>query len=208
MPFDINSLESLLPPELSAQKKDRLKESLKQFLKENQNKAKYYTDFYSNENYPYFLQGDVIREIRFPVFNFGTGEYEKEYFDVILISNTCDMDEANTRKVKKNVIIAKLIPFDNFIEALKELRVEKADDIIIQVQNQLYSNLFYLPPNYHGVEYIVYLDELSWITISELKDLKEDMQENRIASLDFYGYYLFVLKLSYHLCLLPEETHR
>lgn len=208
MPFDINSLDSLLPPELSEQKKERLKQSLIQFLKENQNKTKYYTDFYSTENYPYFLQGDIIREIRFPIFDFETREYEKEYFDVILISNTCDMDEANTRKVKKNVIIAKLIPFDNFIEALKELKVERADDIITQVQNQLYSNLLYLPPNYQGAEYIVYLDELAWITMSELNDLKENMQENRIASLDFYGYYLFVLKLSYHLCRLPEETHR
>ena len=101
MPFDINSLDSLLPPELSEQKKERLKQSLIQFLKENQNKTKYYTDFYSTENYPYFLQGDIIREIRFPIFDFETREYEKEYFDVILISNTCDMDEANTRKVKK-----------------------------------------------------------------------------------------------------------
>ena len=106
------------------------------------------------------------------------------------------------------MITAKLIPFDNFIEALKELKVERADDIITQVQNQLYSNLLYLPPNYQGAEYIVYLDELAWITMSELNDLKENMQENRIASLDFYGYYLFVLKLSYHLCRLPEETHR
>ncbi len=208
MPFNINSLDKLLPPELREQKKDRLKEGLKQFLKENQNRTKYYTDFYATRSYPFFLQGDLIREIRFPVFNFDTLDYEKEYFDIILLSNTCDMDEANNRNIKKDVIIAKLIPFENFIESLEELKIEKAANIITQVQNQLYSNVLYLPPNDFGDGYIVYLDEVSWITTNELNRLREDMRKNRIASLDFFGYYLFVLKLSYHLCRLPEETHR
>ncbi|MEP5611451.1 MAG: hypothetical protein ABJP45_04345, partial [Cyclobacteriaceae bacterium] len=57
-------------------------------------------------------------------------------------------------------------------------------------------------------EYIAYLDDTSNITIEELGLLKENLSENRIASLDFFGYYLFVLKLSYHLCRLPEETDR
>ena len=208
MAFDIDRIDKLLPPELSEQKKDRLKESLSQFLKVNQNKTKYYSGFYASQKYSYFLQGDIVRELRFPSFNFETKQYQKNYFDVILLSNTCDMEEGNIRSVKKKVIIAKLIPFNIFIESLDELKINKAADIITQIQSQLYSNVIYLPPNDYGKEYIAYLDDISWITTSELASLKSEINENRVCSLDFYGYYLFITKLSYHFCRLPEQTHR
>lgn len=208
MNFAIDDLNKILPPELTEQKKGRLQEGLNQFLKINNNKDKYYTDFYLNSANPYFLQGDLIREIRFPVFNKSNRQYDKLYFDALLISNTCDVDDSNKRNVPKQAILAKLIPFDSFIESLDDIGVEDAANIITQIKNQQFSNVFYLPITKTREEYIAYFDDLSVIEIEELNALKDEININRIGSLDYFGYYLFIFKLSYHFCRLPEETQR
>ncbi|WP_017731256.1 hypothetical protein [Nafulsella turpanensis] len=209
MPFNIEELDRLIPEDLAEQKKDRLRNGLKQFHSQNLSEA--YSDFYSTADYSFFLQGDVVREIRFPVFDFISGEYSKGYFDAILLSNTCDMDEGNQRNVKKNIIIAKVIPLQNFIDELSsDPKIKNANEIAIQVKSQLFSNVLYLPPTIgdDNQEYIAFLDDIAWISIEELANLKDGIDLNRLVSLDFLGYYLFVFKLSYHLLRLPEETHR
>lgn len=107
MSFFIDDLEKILPLELTEQKKGRLQEGLNQFLKVNNNKDRYYTDFYLHYSNPHFLQGDLIREIRFPVFNKSNRQYEKLYFDALLISNTCDVDDSEKkRNIAKQAILA------------------------------------------------------------------------------------------------------
>lgn len=206
--FNIDELDRLFPPDLSVQKKDRLTEGLKQFLSVNNNKDKYYYDFYSTKNYSYFQQGDLIRELRFSEFNEITRQYQKIYCDALLLSTTCDMDDSNKRKVPKSVVIAPLIPIKLFIESLDEIEIENKIEILTSIRNQQYTNVFYLPPTFDGSEHIAFLDTLSWINIDELNILKDDMNTNRIASLEYFGYYLFVFKLSFHFCRLPEVTER
>lgn len=206
MSFNIDDFSSLLPPELTSQKKRRLNDALKQFHSDNKNQ-KYYTDFYSSNNYSYFLQGDLIYQLRFPQWDSKNSCFEKVYHDVILISNTCDMDESNPRDIPKQVMIAKLIDLQIFHDSLKELEIDP-DPVISNVKNQQFSNLIYLPSASNNVEYIAYLDEISSISIYELMSLKSDIYSNRIAVLDHFGYYLFIFKLSYHLNRLPEEIHR
>lgn len=208
MDFFVDELNRILPVELTEQKKGRLQEGLKQFSKENRLQDKYYTDFYLSSNNSFFLQGDLIKELRFPVFNNKSRLYEKLYYDALLISNTCDIDEANKRNIPKKAILAKMIPFDAFVESLAELEVDNASNILNQIKNQQYSNVFYLPQSKNKVDYIAYFDDLSIIEIEELTALKEEINLNRIESLDYLGYYLFVFKMSYHFCRLPEETQR
>lgn len=204
--FNVDDIRSLLPPELTEQKKGRLIEALKQFhSKEIAHKK--YTDFYSTNSFSYFLQGDLIRELRFPSWDEEKATFEKIYHDVILISNTCDMDENNKRDIPKQVMIAKLIELSIFEEALHKLNTSEYDIIISNIKAQRYSNVIYFPPN-NNIEYIAFLDELSWVSSEELSVLKGDITTNRISVLDHFGFYLFVLKLSYHLHRLPEATDR
>lgn len=203
----IDSLESLFPPELAEQKKGRLREGLSQFLGK-ESRPKIYTDFYATTSYEYFLQGDLVRELRFPLWDENERTYNKGYLDSIVISNTCDIDEANKRHIPKQVLLAKVIPLENFIEQLRRVDEANSEEIIRTLKNQEYSNLMYLPPTAEGTEYVAILDEITWISIDELNALKSDINENRIAALDFFGYYLFIFKLAYHLCRLPEETDR
>ena len=206
--FFLDDLKTILPPELTESKKGRLSEGLKQFLKDTLSQEKYYTDFYSTSNYSYFLQGDLIKELRFPVFDKDSKTYKKLYYDAILLSTTCDVDVNNVRNIPKKAIIAKIIPLDNFVDALANLEIKNATDILTQVKNQMYSNVLYLPKSKNGVDYIAYFDDISVIEIDELNWLKGDIKNNRIESLDYFGYYLFLFKLSFHFCRLPEETHR
>lgn len=208
MVFQIDEINKLLPPDLSEQKKGRLREGLRQFTQQNISQDKFYTDFYLPVSLNYFLQGDLIRELRFPTFNNATGQYQKLYFDALLISNTCDVDESNKNTVTKKVVLAKLIPLNLYVASLKELAVENAAEILTQIKNQQFSNILYLPPNKEKNEYLAYFDDLSTIDKEELNVLKEEIVLNRIESLDYFGYYLFIFKLSYHFCRLPEETER
>jgi len=208
MAFSIDEFEKLLPPELTNQKKGRLREGLIQFSDPYNSQDKFYTDFYLPISHNYFLQGDLIREMRFPLFNKESGQYEKLYYDALIISNTCDIDESNIRTLRKKVVLAKLITVDMFIESMRELEVENAAEILTHVKNQQYSNIIYLPTSRDKNDYLAYLDDLSIVEKEEINILKEDISANRIESLDYFGYYLFIFKLSYHLCRLPEETER
>jgi hypothetical protein len=209
MQFFIDELNKILPPEFTDQTKSRLRDGLSQFHKSNLNNDKYYTEFYLSNCNSYFLQGDLIKELRFPVFNPDNRQYEKLYYDALIISNTCDIDDANKRNVPKNAVLAKVITFDSFVETLNELdNVESAAEILTQIKNQQFSNIIYLPPTKNNIDYIAYLDDFSIIDIKELNVLKNDIDQNRIESLDYFGYYLFIFKLSYHFCRLPEETQR
>jgi len=208
MAFSIDELDKLLPAELTDQKKGRLREGLVQFSNPYKSQDKFYTDFYLSGSHDYFLQGDLIREMRFPSFIRETGQYQKLYFDALILSNTCDVDESNSRTLRKKVVLAKLITVEMFIESMRELEIENAAEILTHVKNQQYSNIIYFPPSKDNIEYLAYLDDLSIVEKEEINSLKEDISVNRIESLDYFGYYLLIFKLSYHLCRLPEETER
>lgn len=206
MTFVLERIESLFPKELSDQRKGRLRDGLKQFLDKG-TRDRTYTDFYSTKIYPYFLQGDLINELRFPEWSLESREFTKSYYDAVVLSNTCDIDEANDRKIPKKVLLAKLLPLIDFEEGLTVNNIPSRKEILKNLRNQEYSNLMYFPA-INNKEYIAYLDEISWITLEELNELKERISQNRIASLDYFGYYLFMFKVAYHLCRLPEETDR
>lgn len=95
-----------------------------------------------------------------------------------------------------------------FIESLSENGVKNSADIITQIKNQQYSNVIYLPPTKSNEEYLAYFDDLSVIDIDELNTLKDEITTNKIESLDYFGYYLFIFKISHHFCRLPEESQR
>jgi hypothetical protein len=207
MAFSLEWIEKFFPIELTEQRKGRLRDGLKTFALGTSPKT--YTDFYLASIPNYFLQGDLIFDLRFPQWDTENRIFEKAYFKSIILSNSCDIDEANqaTRTLPKRVIIAKLFTLADFEEGLQTLNIENSNAIVVNLKNQEYSNLMYFPP-INNIEYIAFFDELGSITNEELNVLKSNISNNRIASLDLFGHYLLVFKLSYHLCRLPEEIDR
>lgn len=209
-PFDFTMIEHLFPNYLTATEKGRLLDALEQF-KEISAKGKWnskmYTHFYASTTYDYFLQGDLIQEIRYPDWNKEGKYFERTFTDALILSNTCDLDLSNIRKMHKQVVMAPLLELEQYLEEMPN--EPSLDEIIKSIKAQSTSNIFYLPPNpLNGKEYICHLDKAFWFPADELNSYLSDIEQTRIASLDYFGYYLFLVKLSYHFCRLPEEKQR
>ena len=212
MAFSDENWEKLLPSYLRDEGKGRLSEALDQFKPENRNNKISYQDFYYNYGYSFFLQGDLVNEIRCPIWNKEKKEYNKIYPNAIILSNSCDISFENKRDLNpKQCLFAPLISLEEYIDELIKNGFDKAklDTFMLNIKSQAFSNIFYLPENeIDKTEYIALFDKIYWYPIDELKKLTEQIREDRIISLNQYGFYLFILKLSYHLCRLPEACDR
>ncbi len=173
--------------------------------------SKFYSNFYLPRSLDYFLQGDLLSGIRQPNYSLETDEFEKLYANAIILSNTCDMDLNNERIVPKEIVFAPLTSFDSFMEELRLLLGDekRLETIVRGIKGQTYSNVFYLPavPGTQS-DYVCFFDNAFWFPTDELNSYLLDLAQTRIASLDYFGYYLFLVKLSYHFCRLPEEKQR
>jgi|SRR5579859_1638940 len=200
------NLDLLLPSYLVDGEKTRLKDALLQFATKNSQIN--YDDFYKDFEHPYFLQSDLIKEIRFAEWD--EASFKKAYTDAIIISNTCDISFENKRTINaKQCLVAPIIDLQVFLSDLKEngYKDDQIETFSSTVRSQLSSNIFYLPANVKdNKEYIVLLDNIFWFPTAELNSY--EIAGTRLASLSHFGYYLFILKLSYHLCRLPETCDR
>lgn len=207
-----DDLDKILPPYLVEGDKARLKNALKQFTIENRGKEINYDDFFKSYGHFYFMQADLVREIRMSLWDDSNAVFHKVYTDALIISNTCDISFDNKHDLNsKQCLLAPLVDFNEYLSDLKSegYQGEKLEQFANAIKAQLVSNLFYLP--YYQKErrdYIVMLDNVFWFPTSELNSYIDKIEENRISSLSQFGHYLFILKLSYHLCRLPEQCDR
>ncbi len=212
----IKTILRLLPDYLAKSEKGRLLSALEQFQEHSVRKpaewsGKFYTNFYLGKTPDYFLQGDLLRGIRQPNWDGAADKFEKIYAHALIVSNTCDMDLSNERVVPKEIVLAPLTPFHDFVEVLSSLLDDgkRLEHIIQGIKNQIYSNVFYLPPAPGtNQEFVCFMDNVFWFPTEELNSYLPDLDQTRVASLDYFGYYLFLVKLSYHFCRLPEEKQR
>jgi len=207
-----DSLEALIPSYLVGVNRNSLKEGLKQFTPENRGKEINYENFFKIYNHNYFMQSDLVKEIRFAHWNSENTQYEKEYLDAIIVSNTCDISYSNNRDVNiKQCLLAPIIDLNEYLIDLQEkgYNEDKIRSFKQNAKAQLLSNAFYIPQHIdNGKEYLALFDRIFWFPTDELNSLIPSITEDKIASLNFFGFYLFIFKLSYHLCRLPEECDR
>jgi len=208
MSFSGLSIEDFIPSYFSPDIRERLKTGLSDFFYKGSERDKDYTGFYALDAPNYLMQSDVLQSVRTIDWDDDTRDYVLCYFPSMIISNTCDITEENIRTTNiKQALLAPLIPVHEY---LNDLRIISSEDQILSFYNALkkqeFSNLFYLPANHkNGLEYLVCLDKIYWHPSTALNTLTEDINNHRYLSLSNWGFYLFLLKLSYHLCRLPEE---
>lgn len=208
--FDEINFSDFLPNYLNGESRDQLKKSLKQFhIHESVDKINY-SNFYTNSIFDFFLQGDLILEVRFPHFNPKDFSFEKAYTNAVIMSNTCDISSENNRALnQKECLLAPIIKLNGYLDQLKQLG--KTDEQIQSHKQEIYaqkiSNLFFFPLKNNWEEgFIAYLDKVFWFPTNELNSF--DRNDDRIYCLNQFGFYLFALKISYHLCRLPEQNDR
>lgn len=195
------NIKLYLPQYLSEDKLTSLKKELKNFGN-RRDSGKYFTTFLKSDSN--LFQGDCVKA---QVWNLPDIESREE--NVILLSNTCDMDISNQRLNQCRVMYAPIFNLEKYLQKLKNKNFEKnkIDNHIKDIKNQLVSQILYLPTkSILGYDSFVLFDRT--ISIPLTSEIVANCTKTRKVSLSNYGFYLFLLKLSYHFTRIQEHADR
>lgn len=151
------------------------------------------------------LQGDICRG--FSYYDFSKAGLE-ENITGIVISNSCDISTENKRNLPVNVVFCPLFSLQGYKKSLEDegFEARRVSDIIDSIMNQSTTTMFYLPKcQYITQDAIVRLDMAYSINLNHLK---AKVNDNKICSLNQFGFYLLLFKLSVHFCRLHEGIER
>jgi len=196
MQITLEAVQEHIPSYLTRPQQEELARALAGFPA----KMNYYTTKYGDE----LLQGDGWSALQ--LIHFETGE--RKGVKGIILSNSCDVDPQNKRDLPARVIFAPVIQLEVFIASLLRRGVaETSISAKIQaIKEQKVTSIFFLPKG--GVleaDYIVVLDDVHTMPA---KLFWEDASKAKLFTLSQAGFYLFVLKLSVHLCRFHENVDR
>jgi hypothetical protein len=185
-----------LPYYLTQEQKSYLIKELEQFPRPIQ----YYVSWPEDDQ----LQGDGWTRIE--VIDFASSARKK--IRAIVLSNTCDIDPKNDRRLPQRITLAPLVRLSAYMELLKKSHLEEQaiSQKVTAIKEQRVSAIFYLPRGGKLAEdYIAILDDVHSIPLNVFLDEKEKV---KLFTLSQVGFYLFVLKLSVHFCRLHEGVPR
>lgn len=197
-----DDIKLYLPQYLSEDNLVALKQQLKAFG-EGHDTGEYFTTRLNHE--PYLFQGDGVKSVMFDLPNTD----KREDIPVLLLSNTCDMDLDNKRLNTCKIMYAPMFDLDKYIAILKKNNIsnDRIQNHIKEIKNQAISQILYLPTNIIlGHDSIVMFDRT--ISIPLNPENKTKMIDSRSFSLSNYGFYLLLLKLSYHFTRIQEKVDR
>ena len=193
----LDLIQSFLPPYLSADQKRDLWQELRKFP----TNRGYYTK--NSDLMSDYLQGDGWSN--FTIINFTTRE-DKQAKGVIL-SNTCDIDTSNKRKLPSNILYSPLIKLQSYKIRLQQAgESEKSINGTIEaIQKQRISNIFYLPKLGEQLdESMILLDNIHTEPLTHFVGSNAEP----IFTLNQFGFYIFIIKLSIHFTRLQENVLR
>lgn len=151
-------------------------------------------------------QGDGLRDM--PVVNIENLDLGVKHHPCMIISNTCDMDLANTRLYPTTILYTPILQLSKYTHILEKYgaTADKIKNHIADVKAQKVSSMFYLPSTGDMEESIVFLDRI--LHVSQKYVDRDSVEKRRLFSLSDYGFYLFVFKISMHLSRIREGVNR
>lgn len=194
-------IKIFLPQYLSSESQNKLFEELRSFPY-NIDK-RFYSELIRNDNK--LFQGDGLKDIfvsRLP-------ETEIKKSNVIILSNSCDIDLENKRYSTINMIYCPLIELNKYKEYLivKKFDINRIEDHLSRVKRQEITSMFYLPKNDSlNDDCIALLDRTNNINPQKINIL--DLSKNKLFSLSNYAFYMFLIKLSIHFTRMMEGIDR
>lgn len=200
----IQDISLYLPQYLSSPEKDSMREELRNFPTDG-TKSTIYTCALKNADY--LLQADGIDNLLYC--NFPDTKIGKVHG--ILFSNTCDMSVENKRLNDCRIMYAPILRLDKYIEGLLgKFEKKRVEDHINDIKSQSVSQIMYLPEDTTGIgidfDGIIFFDRVISIPLSNQRT--EEFVQNRIFTLSNFGFYLFLLKISYHFTRVKERIDR
>jgi len=139
----------------------------------------------------------------------------------MILSNTCDIDLANKRRVGVSIMyapIARLEAYKKMLETEKVFSTQNdLNNHLASIKKQEITNIFFLPKANKkaddedvvlGMPYegIAFLDKACSCDNDSVK--RTDLNKRRLFSLSDYGFYMFLLKISIHLTRIHEKVER
>jgi hypothetical protein len=150
-------------------------------------KGKGSVEICTTKPFEFIAQGDILSEIPFQYTN-EDGEDEQLSAMGIVLTNTCDAER------ERFLLVAPVFPIELYLE-------QGLDET--NIRNNKYTKLFYLPSailNDHVADLNI-INNFPRILIDKL--IQREMLE-KVATLNLFGYYLFLAKLTVHL-MRPED---
>lgn len=196
----VDDIKLYLPQYLSASDQDKMLEQIREYT--HQGSSDIYTSNYTHPTY--LWQGDGIDN----VFYVNLPTVENGLAPVMILSNTCDISLGNQRMYGNRVMFAPIINLTKFEKKLKgQYSATRVEALIHDIRKQKITQILYLPIGC-GMEYegLVFFDKA--ISLPLNNDLVQGMTLNHKFSLNNFGFYLFLLKLSIHFTRVQEKIDR
>jgi len=168
-------------PSIKSHTKDRVKASITQFQKEGKQ-----FNCFLYKPFDFLAQGDIIESLPFKIFKPDGNEYVMKTKG-ILLSNTCDAENDSF------IAFSPLLP-------VKELNVDK----YALINNLIYRFLYFPEPNFS--EYVIDLTLIHSFPKNLVNSAIKDGRIKKLGSLNDFGYYLFLCKLTVHF-MRPEDCN-
>ena len=202
--MEFDEVKQYLPQYLSDTASNSLFSELKSFPK---NKG-FYTHILRDN--PIIYQGDGLSSL----LHIELPSSKSKEVNGIVISNTCDIDQANSRMIPSRLLHSPILSLKKYTNLLMKLFVEngkkpksKIDDHIDMVKKQKISQIFYLPKGSKLKEdSIIMFDRVSSLPSNYVKN--DNIVNNRLFTLSDFGFYLFIFKLSIHYTRIRENVER
>lgn len=194
-------LKKYLPKYLSEENYNSLLSELKSFP--NNIDGRMYTSLLDKN---IIFQGDGIKEL--PVIDLAHTEKGIKKVNSLILSNTCDMDLANTRPFPASIMYAPIVNLSKYISVLQKQGIEnsKIENHISNLKQQKITQIIFLPANSQIEDSIVFLDRIQHIDYRYID--RELLEQQRLFSLSDYGFYLLIFKMSVHFLRIQEKVNR
>lgn len=199
--MQLDDIRVYLPKYLSSENYEQLISELRSFPANIDKRM-----FTSGLERDIIYQGDGLRDM--PIVNIEDLGLGVKYRPCMVVSNTCDMDLANTRLYPTTILYTPILQLSKYTHILEKYgaTAEKIKNHIADVKAQKVSSMFYLPSTGDMDESVVFLDRI--LHVSQKYVDRNSVDNRRLFSLSDYGFYLFVFKMSMHLSRIREGVNR
>ena len=165
-------------PSISPYKVNNLKKALDQFNREGQT-----FDFCCSTSLEYLAQGDIFSDLPFIVLD-ENNQYNVVYRKGMLLSNTCDASRNDT------LIFAALQSITDF---------EKSQQTMDDIKNNRVTQFMYIPCS-HIENEVIDFGLINTFPRKFINDAYSLNKINKICSLNDYGFYILLSKITIFFC--------
>ena len=152
------------------------------------------------DNQDSLYQGDILIDL--PVcFIDEDGDVVKGIDIVAMISNACDMQIGR----RETVIASPIITFSEYEKHLRLAGEKNINDRIMDIRHNNIFSRFYLPQAIKFPE--SFIDFSKMVTINSTYANRE-YPEQRLLSLSQYGFYFFLIKLTFHFARMEYPSNQ